>query len=178
MALREPTLAERWERMTEQEQDAVRALHAVLAQAKAAPELHADPVQLIEDIEFTLQGLWRFDRNKDFHTHWIEIKGCTCPKMDNRDHWGTGRIVISDCKWHWKEPEPKTYVVALVSSSCDHYLDTFKAKSPWDLVDLMKEAYGDEFYHMDSVTITSPDGGQAGRAEMYVRSAIEEGEEE
>lgn len=172
------TLSERWEAMTEQEQDAVRALHSVLAQTKAHPELHADPVQLIEDIEFTLQGLWKFERNKDFHTHWIEIKGCTCPKFDNRDHWGTGRIVISDCKWHWKEPEPKTYVVALVSSSCDHYLDTFTASSPEELVKKMQDAYGGAFYHMDQVEITSTDGGDAEIAEHAVRDAIEEGEDE
>lgn len=172
------SLNDRWEAMTEQEQDAVRALHAVLAQVKSHPELHADPVQLIEDMEFTLQGLWKFDRSVNHHTHWIGIKGCTCPKMDNRDHWGTGRITISDCPWHWKEPEPKTYVVALVSSSCDHYLDTFKVKSPWDLVDAMKAHYGSEFYYMDQVDITSPDGGQASRAERYVIDAIEEGEPE
>ncbi|ATW58244.1 hypothetical protein CNR37_00037 [Pseudomonas phage ventosus] len=172
------TLDQRWEEMTSQEQDAVRALHAVLAQAKNNPEQYENPVQLIEDMEFTLQGLWKFDRSVNHHTHWIEIKGCTCPKMDNRDHWGTGRITISNCPWHWKEPEPHTYVVSLVSASCDHYLDTFKVKSPWDLVDAMKEHYGDEFYYMDQVDITSPDGGQAARAERYVISAIEEGEDE
>lgn len=172
------TLADRWEGMTEQDHEAVKALHAVLAQIKANPELHADPVQLMEDIEFTLQSLWKFDRSVNHHTHWIEIKGCKCPKMDNREHWGTGRITVSDCKWHWKEPEPKTYVVALVSSSCDHYLDTFKVSHPYDLVEAMKEAYGDEFYHMAQVSITSPDGGAVYRAERYVQEAIQEGEEE
>lgn len=172
------TLNDRWEAMTSQEQDAVRALHAVLAQTKAHPELHADPVQLIEDIEFTLQGLWKFERDVNYHTHWIDIEGCKCPKMDNRGHAGTGRITTSECKWHWKEPEPKTYVVALVSSSCDHYLNTFKVKHPTDLVEAMKEHYGEEFYHMDQVDVTSPDGGQAGRAERAVLQAIEEGEDE
>lgn len=171
-------LHERWEAMTSQEQDAVRALHAVLAQAKGHPEHYTDPVQVIEDIEFTLQGLWKFDRDVNYHTHWIEIKGCTCSKMDNIEHWGTGRITISDCPWHWKEPEPHTYVVALVSSSCDHYLDTFRCKHPSDLVEAMKQHYGDEFYHMDQVDVTSPDGGQAGRAERAVLNAIEEGEPE
>lgn len=172
------TLHDRWENMTEVEQNFVRATHAVLAEIKANPEKYDYPVKTIEDMEFALQGIWRFTRSVDHHTHWIDIKGCTCPRMDNQDHWGTGRITISDCPHHWKEPEPKTYVVALVSSSCDHYLDTFKAKSAWDLVDQMKEAYSDEFYHMDQVDITSPDGGQASRAEMYARRAIEEGQPE
>lgn len=172
------TLNDRWEAMTTQEQDAVQALHAVLAQAKGHPEHYADPVQFIEDVEFTLQGLWRFDRSKNHHTHWIDIKGCTCPKLDNQEQWGTGCITVSDCPWHWKEPEPKTYVVALISSSCDHYLDTFKAASVTDLVEQMKEAYDSEFYYMDQVDITSPDGGQAGQAERAVRQAIEEGEDE
>jgi|SRR5947207_2576357 len=172
------TLADRWENMTEVEQNFVRATHAVLAEIKSKPENYDYPVQTIEDMEFALQGIWRFDRSVNHHTHWIDIKGCTCPKMDNRDHWGTGRITISDCKWHWKEPEPCTYVVASISSSCDHYLDTFKCKSPWDLVDAMKEQFGGEFYHLDQVDVTSPDGGQAGRAERYVLNEIEKGEDE
>lgn len=172
------TLNDRWEAMTSQEQDAIRALHAVLAQAKDHPEHYTDPVQVIEDIEFTLQGLWKFDRDVNYHTHWIDIKGCTCPKMDNRDHWGTGRITSSDCKWHWKEPEPKTYVVASISSSCDHYINTFKCKSPLDSVDAMKEQFGEEFYYLDRIDITSPDGGQEARAERYVRDAIDKGEDE
>jgi hypothetical protein len=94
------TLSERWEAMTEQEQDAVRALHAVLAQTKAHPEIHADPVQLIEDIEYTLQGLWKFDRSYVHHTHWMDIKGCTCPVLDNREGFGFRRIRAGDCKWH------------------------------------------------------------------------------
>lgn len=174
----ELSLAERWEAMSGAEQDAVRALHQVLISAKAFPQHYSDPVQVIEDIEFTLQGLWKFERSKDHHTHWIDIEGCTCPKMDNRNHWGTGRLTVSDCPWHWKDPEPKTYVVALVSSSCDHYLDTFKAASVHDLVEQMKQAYCSEFYYMDRVEITSPDGGQAARAERCVRDAIEEGEDE
>lgn len=79
-------LHERWEAMTPEEQDAVRALHAVLAQAKTKPEQYENPVQVIEDIEFTLQGLWKFTRDVNFHTHWIDINGCKCPKMDNQDH--------------------------------------------------------------------------------------------
>ncbi|QYW06660.1 hypothetical protein uav_129 [Pseudomonas phage UAVern] len=171
-------LSERWEAMSEDERQAVLAIHAVLRAVKANPELYADPVQFIEDMEFTLQGLWKFDRSVNHHIHWIDIKGCTCPRMDNKDHWGTGRITISDCKWHWKEPEPKTYVVAAVSSSCDHYLDTYTVQSPWDLVDAMKERHGEEFYYLDQIDITSPDGGQAERAQRYVRDAIEEGEDE
>lgn len=171
-------LTERWDAMNGEEREAVLAVHAVLRVIKSTPENYADPAQLIEDMEFTLQGLWKFDRSKDHHTHWIDIKGCTCPKMDNKDHWGTGRLTASDCPFHWVEPEPKTYVVALVSSSCDHYLDTFKAASVHDLVEQMKQAYDSEFYYMDRVEITSPDGGQAARAERCVRDAIEEGEDE
>lgn len=172
------TLNDRWEAMSEDERQAVLAIHAVLRAVKANPELYANPVQFIEDMEFTLQGLWKFDRSVNHHTHWIDIKGCSCPKTDNRDHWGTGRVISRDCKWHWKEPEPYTYVVASVSSSCDHYLHTFKCKSPWDLVDAMKEQLGEEFYYLDQIDVTSPDGGEASRAERYVQSAIEEGEDE
>ena len=88
------------ERMT------ISVLHAQLQDIKTYPERFTsagvDPVQLIEDIEFTLQGIWKFPRDVNYHTHWLEIKGCTCPPMDNADHWPTGRITVSDCPYHWK----------------------------------------------------------------------------
>lgn len=84
------------ERMT------ISVLHQMLDDIKKFPERYKDAVQLIEDIEYSLQGIWKFERNASYHTHWIEIKGCTCPKMDNADHWPTGRIVVSDCPYHWK----------------------------------------------------------------------------
>ena len=105
------TVTDRWNDMTEVDRDAVQALHALLRQIKAkTPEeikrmgLHVDPVQYIEDIEYTLQGLWKFGRNRDFHIHWLETPGCTCPKMDNQDLMGAPyRITSATCPHHSEE---------------------------------------------------------------------------
>ena len=95
------SLHERFERLSDVNQAAIKILHAQLKEIKQNPEDFDYPVQLIEDIEFTLQGIWGFTRNKDYHTHWMEIKGCTCPQMDNRDPFYFGRrIVFADCPWH------------------------------------------------------------------------------
>jgi hypothetical protein len=34
-------------------------------------------------MEYTMQGIWGFSRDRSYHTHWKELKGCTCPKLDN-----------------------------------------------------------------------------------------------
>lgn len=58
-------------------------------------------IKSLEDLEFYLQGLWGFKRDKNFHKYWLEMKGCTCPKMDNDDRFGTNyRIYNSSCPWH------------------------------------------------------------------------------
>ena len=98
----------RWLGMSKAQQDFVKAAHALLSEIKDKPGTfireNVDPVQLIEDIEFALQGVWKFVRNGNFHLHWLDIKGCTCPKMDNKDplYYGAGKIIMSDCPWHWK----------------------------------------------------------------------------
>lgn len=97
-------------KMNTAERMAVVVLHQILDEVKNNPERYVDPekglspVQLIEDMEYTLQGLWKFPRDSNYHTHWMEIKGCTCPKMDNKDplYFGQGKIRVSDCPWHWR----------------------------------------------------------------------------
>jgi len=97
-------LKERWELIGEVNQIAIQGIHHALRNVKANPEQYDEPVQLIEDMEFTLQGLWKFTRDADYHIHWKDIKGCTCPKMDNEDpmYFGGGKITVSDCPWHWE----------------------------------------------------------------------------
>lgn len=97
-------LSERWELIGEVNQTAIQAIHVVLRNVKDNPEQYDNPVQLIEDIEFTLQGLWKFPRDINYHLHWMHIKGCTCPKMDNTDFvfFGAGKLTASDCPWHWE----------------------------------------------------------------------------
>lgn len=55
----------------------------------------------VEEIEYEMQFAWGFPRNRDFHTHWFRVPGCTCPKMDNGEWVGHGRRIISgDCPIH------------------------------------------------------------------------------
>ncbi len=97
-------IKEAYAKLNAQEKEAISSIHKVLADIKDFPERYENPVQLIEDLEYALQGLWKFPRDARYHTHWMEIKNCTCPKMDNRDpmYYGGGKITVSDCPWHWK----------------------------------------------------------------------------
>lgn len=78
------SLQDRIDDMTEAELECLRAMHRLLAEVKETPQSSKyDPVQFIEDMEYTMQGIWGFSRDRSYHTHWKELKGCTCPKLDN-----------------------------------------------------------------------------------------------
>lgn len=79
---------------------AIEVLHQILKQILARPGLSNDPVKEIESLEYTLQMLWGFPVDPNFHTYWYKIDGCTCPKLDNEDHFGHSRIIDNNCKWH------------------------------------------------------------------------------
>jgi hypothetical protein len=54
----------------------------------------------ITDIEFTLQELWNFEKNINFHKFW-ETPKCRCAKMDNDDNYPYGYYSISGgCPLH------------------------------------------------------------------------------
>jgi len=54
----------------------------------------------ITEIEFELQGLWKFPLDKNFHRFW-ETPKCSCAKMDNSDNWGSGYYYITtSCLLH------------------------------------------------------------------------------
>jgi hypothetical protein len=39
---------------------------------------------LLETLEFAMQGAWKFDRDRDLHSWWCLLPGCTCtPEYDN-----------------------------------------------------------------------------------------------
>lgn len=54
----------------------------------------------LEDIEYEIQELFKFPRDKNYHRFW-ERPHCACPKMDNQDNWGTGHYIINQsCPLH------------------------------------------------------------------------------
>lgn len=93
-------IKESYKKLNTAEKMAISTLHNILDDIKQNPKRYTDPVQLIEDIEHTLQGLWRFPRDVNYHTHFLEIKGCKCGSIDNLERLGFGRIVASNCPWH------------------------------------------------------------------------------
>jgi len=59
----------------------------------------------IEKIEFKLQKNWNFKQDKNWHTYWFQIPGCTCPYHDNKERLGYGAIISQDCPYHGKSLE-------------------------------------------------------------------------
>lgn len=56
--------------------------------------------EAITEIDYELQELWGFERNREYHRFW-ELPHCTCPKMDNNERYGTGMYIINqDCPIH------------------------------------------------------------------------------
>lgn len=101
----EPSLYDRIQDMTEKEHTCLSAMHALLREMKEAPRSDKyDPVQFIEDIEYTMQGIWGFSRDRDYHIHWMDVKGCTCSKIDNREAFGAPfRYIDPACPHHAQE---------------------------------------------------------------------------
>lgn len=57
--------------------------------------------QEIETIEFKMQEIFGFNKDKNFHRYWNESPRCTCPKLDNIDLYGTEyRIFDTECPIH------------------------------------------------------------------------------
>lgn len=102
-------IKEAYKALNTQERMTITVLHQMLDDIKQHPERYEKPVQLIEDIEYSLQGLWKFPRDSSYHTHWLEIKGCTCPRLDNQDYLGFGKIRVSDCPWHWTDKDKEHF---------------------------------------------------------------------
>ena len=56
--------------------------------------------QEIEQLEFKLQKAWGFSQDRNYH-YWYDVPKCICPKLDNRDNYGTEyRIFDSTCPVH------------------------------------------------------------------------------
>lgn len=57
----------------------------------------------VENLEFMMQEAWGFPKDRNYHSHWLEVPKCTCPKMDNRENYGTKyRVIDGKCPVHGK----------------------------------------------------------------------------
>lgn len=83
---------------------AIEQVNELLQAHLARPEMFLpdDKVAtVISAFEYTLQALWMFDPDSSKHSYWNKVKGCSCPKLDNDELWGTGlRRVDRGCRFH------------------------------------------------------------------------------
>jgi hypothetical protein len=55
----------------------------------------------LEEAEFDAQAAWGFPLDENYHQWWMDLPGCTCPKMDNQELMGAKyKIYNGDCPWH------------------------------------------------------------------------------
>lgn len=47
----------------------------------------------LRNVEYDLQRAWGFPQTAKYHRFW-EAPRCTCPKMDNEEHYGTAYAII------------------------------------------------------------------------------------
>ena len=65
------------------------------------PEKYDNPLLTLENIEYSLQKLWGFPLDKNYHHYSFKLKDCTCPKDDNMLMLGSGMFYKrTDCKYH------------------------------------------------------------------------------
>lgn len=69
------------------------------------PEKVENVEEAVRQLEYKLQRQWKFTEDPKFHRYQTQIKGCTCPRLDNSELIGysESRYRTSDCPWHWKE---------------------------------------------------------------------------
>lgn len=63
----------------------------------------------LKELEFKAQEAWGFDLEENYHNWWLDMPGCRCPQLDNRERIGyTGSIYDSTCPWHgWFQEDKK-----------------------------------------------------------------------
>ena len=91
--------------LTAEERVELDATYEALDWALNNPETIGDVETVVRAFEFQLQEQWKFGKDARFHRYQLEIKGCTCPRIDNFELFGhtADRYRVSDCPWHWKE---------------------------------------------------------------------------
>ena len=87
--------------VSEESQAALCVLYEKLYHILEHPEDYKDVVGLVNGVEYALQLLWNFPPNSDYHKYSFQIKGCTCPLIDNLDMIGTSmRYYNASCPIH------------------------------------------------------------------------------
>lgn len=61
-----------------------------------------DFLEILERNENELQKAWGLEPDPKWHSYWKAPMYCTCPKLDNAEMLGYGRIINEDCPLHGK----------------------------------------------------------------------------
>ena len=95
------------QKITEKQRDNLFALYKELDELfeEAGNDLNLDKngreyVEILRELEFSLQENWNFDKDELKHTWWNKLPGCTCPKMDNAERFGFPKIITGGCPYH------------------------------------------------------------------------------
>lgn len=91
--------------ISQEDQNAMQKIYEFLHQILARPSMHCktpqQAVELVQALEYTLQLFWKFPVDRAFHNYWVDTKGCTCPKVDNKERAGSGYFIVSEnCPYH------------------------------------------------------------------------------
>lgn len=91
--------------LTGEEKNALVALYQSMETVLNKPyEVCSSPKDVsryIQSLEYEMQELWKFDTDSDFHSYWFLVKGCQCPKLDNKDLIGSRMSYIdASCPYH------------------------------------------------------------------------------
>ena len=75
-------------------------LYLDLAFASRHPETFDNIEEVVRQLEFALQKTWKFPQDPAYHRYQTGIRGCACPKMDNRHGF---RYRSTKCPWHGRK---------------------------------------------------------------------------
>ena len=73
------------------------------AQIKRMEQKIDDLNDVLKCLEYAMQWEWGFEKDSNYHTWWMKSKNCLCPKIDNSEMLGFGRIVTSECPIHARQ---------------------------------------------------------------------------
>jgi len=94
------------QKLTPTDVDGLKGLHILrlelFQEFKKAKNLSKEEIQELvlelEDLEFNMQWVWKFNENKDFHTWWHEVPNCSCESYMNL--FGRPRAINEKCLIH------------------------------------------------------------------------------
>ena len=92
-------------RLSDERKDLLQAAYVYLDAILKRPHLYSkspkECIELVHKQEHLMQFLWDFEQDSRWYRYEFDIKGCTCPKMDNDDYRGTDmRVFNVDCPIH------------------------------------------------------------------------------